>query len=70
MKIIIENFKNITHLELNIVNNKAILLGANGVGKSNVLEAIYKGHWWMKDSKKSFDACYLLNLDVEHSLND
>ncbi|MBQ1826547.1 MAG: hypothetical protein II126_01120 [Erysipelotrichaceae bacterium] len=70
MKLIIENYKNITHLEINVVNNKVLLLGSNGVGKSNVLEAIYKGHWWMEDSDQTFDGSYLLNLDISHSLND
>lgn len=70
MKLVIENYKNITHLEINVVNNKVILLGSNGVGKSNVLEAIYKGNWWMEDCADIFDSTYLLNLDITHSLKD
>ena len=41
MKITIDSYKNIHDLTIPVVNNKLILLGANGVGKTNTLEAVF-----------------------------
>ena len=40
-KIVIENYRNIPYLEIRPKENGLVLEGKNGVGKSNVLEAIY-----------------------------
>ena len=35
------NFRNFDSLELNFSNNKNIIIGDNGVGKTNIVEAIF-----------------------------
>ena len=35
------NFRNFDNLELNFSNNKNIIIGDNGVGKTNIVEAIF-----------------------------
>ncbi len=40
MELIIDNYKNISNMKFRIENNKLIIVGKNGIGKTNVLEAI------------------------------
>lgn len=44
-KIGIRNFKSIDTLDLEL-GRFNVIIGANGSGKSNVLEAIVMGGWW------------------------
>lgn len=50
------NFRNLENVELNFINNINIIIGGNGAGKTNILEAIY-----LNSLTKSFRA----NNDIE-----
>ena len=50
------NFRNLDNVELNFINNINIIIGSNGAGKTNILEAIY-----LNSLTKSFRA----NSDIE-----
>ena len=50
------NFRNLENVELNFINNINIIIGGNGVGKTNILEAVY-----LNSLTKSFRA----NNDIE-----
>ncbi|MBQ9036525.1 MAG: hypothetical protein IJ115_03605 [Erysipelotrichaceae bacterium] len=66
MKIFIENYKNISNLELSVPDsNRFILLGANGVGKTNTLEAIYYGKCSFSDVKDNYADRFLLTMDFQ-----
>ncbi|MBQ4252651.1 MAG: hypothetical protein II704_06365, partial [Erysipelotrichaceae bacterium] len=70
MKIKIDSYKNIRDITIPVVNNKLILLGANGVGKTNILEAIASGHATITDCNTEFEQSYLLNLNVASSASE
>ena len=55
-KIKLINFRNLDKVELNFINNINIIIGGNGAGKTNILEAIY-----LNSLTKSFRA----NNDAE-----
>lgn len=55
-KIKLINFRNLENVELSFINNINIIIGANGAGKTNILEAIY-----LNSLTKSFRA----NNDIE-----
>ena len=64
MRILIENYKNISNLELTVPgSNRFILLGANGVGKTNTLEAIYYGKCSFFDTDATYADRFLLTMD-------
>lgn len=50
------NFRNLENVELNFINNINIIIGGNGAGKTNILEAVY-----LNSLTKSFRA----NNDIE-----
>ena len=65
MKIVIRNHKNIDTIVLPVsATGKMILLGNNGVGKSNILEAIYNGNCTYEDQDISYDGSYLFSGDL------
>ncbi len=70
MKIKIDSYKNIRDITIPVVNNKLILLGANGVGKTNILEAINSGKAELIDCDQEFERSYLLNLTLNRNSNE
>lgn len=64
MKIVIDDHKNIKNLTITIPSSRLlILLGSNGVGKTNTLEAIYLNKFRLLDEEVHYDQSYLLALD-------
>ena len=64
MKIFIENYKNIRNVTLDVPESKRmILLGANGTGKTNTLEAIYYEKCSFLDCEDEYADRFLLSLD-------
>lgn len=64
MKIRIDSYKNIHDLTIPVVNNKLILLGANGVGKTNTLEAVFFGKAVLEDAPYEYDRRYMLSMNI------
>ena len=65
MKIHIKEYKNIRNLTIPVSpSNTVILLGSNGVGKTNTLEAIYRDYGQITDTDTDFKGKYLLSLDL------
>ncbi|MFV0499574.1 MAG: ATP-dependent nuclease [Bacilli bacterium] len=67
MKLTVSNFRNIDNCCFNIIDNRLILVGKNGVGKSNVLSAIYKGKYTFSKAREYEDVLY---IDPELSIDD
>ncbi len=64
MKIFIDKYKNIENITLVVPQSrKMILLGTNGVGKTNILEAIYSGNCRFSETHDYAD-CFLLSFDA------
>ena len=65
MKIFIENYKNIRNVTLDVLESKRmILLGANGTGKTNTLEASYYEKCSFLDCEDEYADRFLLSLDT------
>ena len=64
MKITIDSYKNIHDLTIPVVNNKLILLGANGVGKTNTLEAVFYNECRIEDAPYKYARRFLLSMDL------
>ena len=64
MKIRIDSYKNIHDLTIPVVNNKLILLGANGVGKTNTLDAVFFNKCAFEDAPYEYDRRFLLSMNV------
>ena len=70
MKIFIENYKNINNVTINIPeSNRLILLGANGVGKTNVLEAIYYEKCSFLDCDTEYSDRFMLSLQLQRNMD-
>lgn len=67
MNLTVRNFRNIKECKFNIIDNTLILVGKNGVGKSNVLEAIKRKNYTISNSNSYDDIVY---IDAELSIND
>lgn len=65
MKIVIDEYKNLKQLTIPVpASHRMILLGKNGVGKTNTLEAIYFHKCRFEDTDETYDGQYLLSLDI------
>lgn len=60
------NFRNYTHLNLNLNNSKVIFIGDNGQGKTNLLESIY----FLSSGKshRTYNPCELINWNFNYSI--
>ncbi len=64
MEIIIENYKNIFNQKFSIVENKLILVGKNGIGKTNVLEAIDKEQFRLIGAKTTYEDIFYIKGEL------
>ena len=64
MKIRIDSYKNIHNLTIPVYDNKLILLGANGVGKTNTLEAVFYNKCVIEDAPCEYAKRYLLSMEM------
>ena len=70
MKIFIEDYKNIKNLTLSINSGLLMLLGSNGVGKTNILEAISYGNCIYGDIGQFYSGPYFLSLSPDEEITD
>ncbi|MFV0424958.1 MAG: ATP-dependent nuclease [Bacilli bacterium] len=59
MELKVKNFRNIKECSFDIIDNMLILVGKNGVGKSNVLEAIENRNFTISGSNEYDDIIYI-----------
>lgn len=64
MKIRIDSYKNIHNLTIPVHDNKLILLGNNGVGKTNTLEAVYFEKCVIEDAPYEYKKRYMMSLET------
>ncbi len=64
MILTVKDFRNIKKIKFEIVDNTLVLVGKNGVGKSNVLEAIKASHYTISDFDKFTDIVYVSGVDT------
>ncbi len=64
MELVIEQYKNIYNMKFNIVNNKLILVGKNGIGKTNVLEAIDKEQFKILGGKTKYEDIFYIKGEL------
>lgn len=66
----IENFRRFEQLEIKHINDKLVIMGANGSGKTTILWALsILLHAYNQKLKKNVETCLIGNADVSLLLN-